>query len=438
MATGKKVVLLILGFAFLTILGSVLWFFPQRQANDVIVYTDKETNKERAERFEIENKARGTLIQAIAGLGGAFFFITAYVALKQLKVAEDNRRIAEENKQINKQIAENNQRLTQDKQVSERFTKAVEMLAHDRLEVRLGGIYALGMVARDSERKSDHWTVMEVLTSFIQEKRPLKSEKPIPKDIQAALTVIGLRDASKDPEEKELFLDETNLSGADLIKTNFAKAKLFKANLSDASLHVVILNGANLCNANLVKAGLVRGHLVKALLVEADLSRADLSGADLSGADLSEAKLIQADLSGARLIEANLIGADLTGANLIGADLKAKLFRAVLFQADLTGANLSGADLTGANLTEADLTEADLSGADLLQTKFEGANLQWANLRECFHPPLAQIQVDNNFETAIYDLDIADQLGLDKDDQIRRAKEWDEAKAKKTTKPDQP
>ena len=47
------------------------------------------------------------------------------------------------------------------------YTKTVEQLGSDKLDVRIGGIYALERVARDSKR--DHPTVMEVLAAYVRE-----------------------------------------------------------------------------------------------------------------------------------------------------------------------------------------------------------------------------------------------------------------------------
>ena len=66
--------------------------------------------------------------------------------------------------------------LTEQGQVTDRFTKAIEQLGADKLDVRLGGIYALERVARDSAE--DHPTVMEVLAAFIRE----HSREPWPVD----------------------------------------------------------------------------------------------------------------------------------------------------------------------------------------------------------------------------------------------------------------
>jgi len=40
--------------------------------------------------------------------------------------------------------------LTEQGQVTDRYTKAIEQLGSDKLDVRIGGIYALERIARDS------------------------------------------------------------------------------------------------------------------------------------------------------------------------------------------------------------------------------------------------------------------------------------------------
>jgi len=213
--------------------------------------------------------------------------------------------------------------LSREGQVTDRYTKAIEQLGSDKLDVRIGGIYALERIARDSAR--DHPTVMEVLAAFIREHS--HEQAPAPEhdtdqarprttrpDLQAALTVVGRRD----------------------VKRDIRRADLARADLSGASLTYTDLSGV-------------------------DLTGADLSGASLIGADLALANLNGADLSGARLDVADLHGANLDVAVLTGADL--------------TGADLSGASLLDADLTGADLTNADLTGARLTSAYFAGPNL---------------------------------------------------------------
>jgi hypothetical protein len=216
--------------------------------------------------------------------------------------------------------------LSREGQVTDRYTKAIEQLGSDKLDVRIGGIYALERVARDSAR--DHPTVMEVLTAFIREHSReqwppsddsadqvrTRSTRP---DVQAALTVVGRRDPHCD------------------------------------------IRQIDLTDAHLNRADLTRAHLSGA-----DLTRADLKDARLGSADLTRADLVVAVLTGARLEDAVLTGAKLGGAILIVTDLtRAVLDGAILVDADLTRADLTGANLTGANLDGADLTVAVWPGA---------------------------------------------------------------------------
>ena len=58
--------------------------------------------------------------------------------------------------------------VAQEQQITERFTRAIEQLGNEQsMSMRLGGIYALERIAKDSER--DHWQVMEVLTAYVRE-----------------------------------------------------------------------------------------------------------------------------------------------------------------------------------------------------------------------------------------------------------------------------
>src|SRR3984885_12962700 len=53
-----------------------------------------------------------------------------------------------------------------ERRVTESFSKAVEQLANDKIEVRLGGIYTLERISRESP--DDYWTIMETLTAFVR------------------------------------------------------------------------------------------------------------------------------------------------------------------------------------------------------------------------------------------------------------------------------
>jgi hypothetical protein len=52
-------------------------------------------------------------------------------------------------------------------QITERFTRAIDQLGSSELDVRLGGIYALERIGRDS--RDDHPQVVEVLNAYVRE-----------------------------------------------------------------------------------------------------------------------------------------------------------------------------------------------------------------------------------------------------------------------------
>ena len=107
--------------------------------------------------------------------------------------------------------------LSRDGQVTDRYTKAIEQLGSEKLDVRIGGIHALERVARGSAR--DHPAVMEMLAAFIREHSHEPWPPPDPcgqvrerslrPDVYAAITVVGRRLTERD-------IRPIDLTGADL------------------------------------------------------------------------------------------------------------------------------------------------------------------------------------------------------------------------------
>jgi hypothetical protein len=230
----------------------ILWKVPQWQVGHYSGLTSSQW-------FDHVNEARKTLATILGGLvllGGAYF-------------------------------TWRNIKLLQEGQITDRFTKAIEQLGaadangNKKLEVRLGGIYALERIANQSER--DHWPIVEVLSTYVRENAPRhprggstqERQAPTPNpyptaDIQAILTVLGRRD--REYERADQCLD---LSNTDIRRAYLSGASLYGADLSGAILWVADLSGTGLWVA-------------------------DLSGADLSGATLSGVKgLTQEQIDGA-------------------------------------------------------------------------------------------------------------------------------------------
>ncbi|MFI7635954.1 pentapeptide repeat-containing protein [Nonomuraea sp. NPDC049400] len=263
----------------------------------------------------------------------------------------------------------------QDAQSIDSYTRAVEQLGSEKIEVRLDAIHTLQRLAQDSQR--DRVTTVEVMAAYVREHDSMSTARLLGQpatDVQRALTVLGSVYDALNTELGHDWVCNCNLArirvpGADLSGLNLGTAVLTRADLRGADLSGANLASTDLSGADLHRADLDGADLAYAILFMANLSEADLNGADLRGVDLFEADLRRADLrkadlSGVDLFNADLRGADLRGANLTGASLsgadlrKADLRGAILRGADLKGTNLKGADLTGADPTQANLDAA--------------------------------------------------------------------------------
>lgn len=239
--------------------------------------------------------------------------------------------------------------LNRQSQITERFTRAVDQLGNTSLDIRLGGIYALERIARESP--DDHGPIVEILTAFIREHTKCgqdedeadTEESSVPArvatDVQAGLTVLGRRTVAHDPPDPW----RVELNGARLAGARLTGAQLQGAHFAGAHLQLADLQGAHLQGVHLDRA-----HLEHANLYGAHLEGASFARAHLEEAVLEDAFLQRADLAYARLDEANLHGAHFQ--------------RAKLRSARLDGAFLEGAHLEGANLRRASLEGASLDG----------------------------------------------------------------------------
>jgi hypothetical protein len=236
-------------------------------------------------------QAVGVLIAGLAGFMGLYFTWT--------------------NQDQTRQTTQRTLELTQQGQIAERFTQAIDQLGatdDDRIlrqDIRLGGIYALERIARDSPER-DHSSVMAVLTAYVRE-NSLRPPPPPPfdphhptADIQATLDVLS-RAQTRVPEEYRTRLD---LRGANLQGANLQGTYLQGANLQEANLQEANLQGANLQGANLQGAYLQSPVPQEPYLERANLQGANLQGANLQGAHVAKEQLADTQsLQGATLPE---------------------------------------------------------------------------------------------------------------------------------------
>ena len=214
---------------------------------------------------------RKTVLQAIGGLVVA---VGLYLTYRRVKVTEDG-------------------------QVTERFTRAIEHLGDERMAVRLGGIYALGRIAEDSNR--DHQTVVEVVSAFIRDKVPRDPSSVDPFAERNALSAKG-----KPGDSREARVAAT----LDELFAELEEGPIPEIEPDvQAALTTLGRVGTPVTGQRI---DLRRTVLARAYLREADFSEARFRGADLRMVDFIRANLAKADLR----------GADLRGVQFSGASLK--------------------------------------------------------------------------------------------------------------------
>jgi len=230
------VLLFVLAFSVLL---AFLWFVPELQVRYFA------QGAARGDIPTLVNEYRRTWAQII---GGFFVLLGLYFTWRRVEISQ---------KTLETQ---------QDQQVTERFTRAIDQLgktdddSEPRLEIRLGGIYALERIAWDSPGR-DYSTVIEVLTAYVRANAPYSpktspdpdaapneaseqgengeqdkdveheaqhSPKEPSADIQAILDVIKRRGEDRVPEEYRV--------RPDLRRTNLERANLTGANLTGADL----------------------------------------------------------------------------------------------------------------------------------------------------------------------------------------------------------
>ena len=424
-----------LGMVLLAGFGAVLLFryilIPSFEALDVLRQTADALPPEDAERPLLY---RFSMLAYLGVFGLALAIWRSYTAERQVRGQQ-------------KALAQTdaNLRLSEERNTTDAFTKAIELLgarnANDtpNLEQRLGAIYALERIARENV-ETYHIQIMETLCAYVREHAPAKPgevfpgsvlrdledenrgitdeevlEDPrfqkalaaIPEDRREDFTPEKLRQARQEMGRLDACLDawielcplprEDIRAVVDvLLRRTEAQRDREQGNAPPDARPAYRLDLRGTCLRRISPAGraFAHGMLSDAQLEGADLVRARLERADLSGARLERAVLISARLERANLFEARLERADLSGARLERAVLiSARLERANLFEARLERAVLIRARLERAHLFKSWLERAVLIRARLERADLSGARLERADLSYSYLAGIAGAEI---------------------------------------------
>ena len=261
---------------FLVVFVVPRWFAPPRSAASLAGVEDPAARgRLEDERLRLQHEVRTGLLQAVAGVA----VIAAVVATWQQLDAD--------RRQLRAQLA-----LAGREQAAQRFARAVDQLASDRLDVRLGGIYGLERVAAGGPGTAGG------AYRLASPDDPTPVASPSDDRLQAFQILSAyVRRASRQPSMGP------------------PGDPSLQARLPDVAAAATVLA------RRAVLAGDPPLDLCGSLLPGARLDGARLDGADLRGADVRASNLQRAELAGARLEDALLCGTQLQGADLRGARL---------------------------------------------------------------------------------------------------------------------
>jgi hypothetical protein len=130
------------------------WLFPALRDSDLnaVPSIEKRIELQQAQA-QLQNNSRSAILQAVAGL---LVVVGATVTLRQVQASREGH-------------------------TTERFTKAIDQIGSDNIDVRLGGIYALERVARNSP--ADRPQIQYLLGGYIRNHSPWPPDKA-PEDFE--------------------------------------------------------------------------------------------------------------------------------------------------------------------------------------------------------------------------------------------------------------
>ena len=276
----RMTVVVVVGLASLVFCGLLLLvptlLYPPLSPSDLRGVTDPRARIELQQaRAKLANDARTVVLQ---GMGGLLVAAGAAATWRQVQISREG-------------------------QITDRFTRAVDQLGSANVHVRVGGIYALERISRNSAGDREH--IQFLLCAFVRNSVPWAvgseqaPEHPTPVvderlpwmrvrafDVQAAMGVLGRRPV--DGRQPVLYLSRVDLRSmalrnANLIGTKFRYSNLARSVLIDARLESTDFTGADLRRSHLEGARLTNSILRNAHLEGTNLSGAVLDGAVLTG-----------------------------------------------------------------------------------------------------------------------------------------------------------
>ncbi|MGC1496489.1 MAG: pentapeptide repeat-containing protein [Sulfitobacter sp.] len=312
----------------------------------------------------------------VAMTGAPFVVWRAVVAQKQVNVAEQGM-ITD---RINKAV----EGLGAEKLVKNKSSETTE----PNLEVRIGAIYALERIARDSPR--DHIPISQIFCAYIRHNNASLGQKTRA-DVQIAVDVISRRSLEMLNYERDHNY-QLDLSGC-----QFRGMTINSAIFENADFSETVWAGCSLSNSNFTNAKLENCHFIESKIEDSIFHGAEMSGFKIEGCTLERNSFKKGTLNGMQVISSTFVSvsfnsSDLHNAYFAETSLSRCVFRdsdfynlhlqnSHVFRGDFRGLQIKGLRLEGrsefenCNFLGAGLRTIDLSRYEGMERDFHGAYL---------------------------------------------------------------
>jgi uncharacterized protein YjbI with pentapeptide repeats len=290
----------LLATALLVLVTSSILYLPtfilERDASNLSGLTEPEM-------VAAKNAIRATLLQ---GIGGLLILIGAGVSLRQLHA-------------------------NRDAQTTTYLSHAVDQIGDTDVNVRTGGIYALGRIAKTSREDRD--AIAYILVTFLRNRCPWPppNSSPFPdgselselpplrvraSDAQAALDVLGkglARVHYTISAHGKVYQQRLSLIHIDLRRSRFGGADFGSANFVDCCLDGALFEGAKLDRAWMERTSLKEASFtgLSSDLTSIHVRHSNLEGIRFYGTNLRYSSFLEVNLAAADFQEAYLRGSDL-------------------------------------------------------------------------------------------------------------------------------
>lgn len=256
--------------------------------------------------------------------------------------------------------------ISTDNLFADTFARGVELLAHEKLHMRIAGIRTLEHLLKGAGAIDENkGLILEVLvdhvrTAKLSEISPEDSIASIQltrrkthSDIEVALRVLGW--INSDNESFDFDLQQQDLRGLQLAGIQLVSAKLSRAKLDGAELNEANFKGSNISSTKFNGASMrnvnfenISGNHAK--FIAAILWKASLVKSKLRWCAFNDAYIREVDFSESDLMRSDFENANCEGSVFVSADLK---------NTNFSMANISDCDFKDAkNMTQKQLNES--------------------------------------------------------------------------------